>query len=69
MILLVILLVVVTTGLVEILGLPFADKGSDIINSFLSISTMAGLMTAFDLSASRGLYTRWISMADEEEPW
>lgn len=48
----------------EILGLPFVDRGSEIITSFLSISTMAGLMTAFDLSASRGLHTRWISIPD-----
>lgn len=54
----------VTIGLVEILGLPLVDKGSEIIISFLSISTMAGLMTAFDLSASRGLHTRWISIPD-----
>lgn len=51
-------------GLVEILGLPFVDKGSEIITSFLSISTIAGLMTAFDLSASRGLHVRWISIPD-----
>lgn len=61
-ILLVILLVVVTIGLVEILGFPFVGKGSEIITSFLSISTIAGLITALDLSASLGLHTRWISI-------
>lgn len=55
---------VVTIGLVDILGLPFVDSGSEIITSFLSISTIAGLMTAFDLRASRGLHTRWISIPD-----
>lgn len=54
----------VTTGLVEILGLPLVDRGSEIIISFLSISTMAGLMTALDLSASRGLHIRWISIPE-----
>ena len=55
---------VITIGLVEILGLPLVANVSDIITSFLSLSTMAGLMTAFDLSASRGLHTRRMSIPD-----
>lgn len=60
--LLVILLVEVTVvGLLEILGLPLAAAASEIMSSFRSISTIAGLMTALDVSASRGLHTLWIS--------
>ena len=55
---------VIATGLVEILGLPLVADASDIITSFRSLSTMAGLMTALDLSASRGLHVRRRSMPD-----
>lgn len=62
--LLVILLVVVSTGLVEILGFPLAAACSDIITSFRSLSTMAGLMMALDMRDSRGLHTRRTSPSE-----
>lgn len=48
----------------EILGLPLAAYGSEMSISFRLISTIAGLITALDLSASLGLQTLWISIPD-----
>lgn len=61
----VMLLDILLTDLVEVLDLFSGINGSTpvpLITSLQSISTMAGLMTALDLSASLGLHTLRISI-------